>query len=305
MRETVIKINGLSKSYGDIPAVRGLDLEVFSGEMLAVVGPDGAGKTTTIRILCGILDPDEGRVDILGHDLRREIEDIKPDIGYLSQSFSLYGDLSIDENIEFFADIHRVKDFKERREELLEFTRLTGFRKRLADRLSGGMKQKLALACTLIHRPRIIFLDEPTTGVDPVSRRDFWKILADLLNEGITIIMTTPYLDEAERCTRVGLMNEGSLMVVDTPMKVKAMMKGNVVEIVCDKVRQAFFGLKDLKIVREVQAFGDRLNIVVENIEEDTSRAINKLKEMGIEVSDWRRVNPSLENVFISMIKSG
>ncbi|MGE5497103.1 MAG: ABC transporter ATP-binding protein, partial [Syntrophothermus sp.] len=183
MMETAIKIKELKKSYGSVNAVNGINLDVARGEMFGLVGPDGAGKTTTIRILCGLMDPDEGEIEIFGNILSRNKKQVKKEIGYLSQKFSLYGDLTIDENIEFFADLHGVRNFKERRNELLEFTRLTPFRDRLADRLSGGMKQKLALACTLIHKPRIIYLDEPTTGVDPVSRRDFWKILASLLRE--------------------------------------------------------------------------------------------------------------------------
>ncbi|KAF0146874.1 MAG: ABC-type transport system ATPase component, partial [Ignavibacteria bacterium] len=201
--DTVIKINDLKKSYGSVLAVDGVNYNVNRGEMFGLVGPDGAGKTTTIRMLVGLLNPDSGYAKVLGYDLLSQKNLIKDEIGYLSQKFSLYGDLTIDENIEFFADIHGVKHFEERRDELLEFTRLTPFRDRLADKLSGGMKQKLALACTLIHKPKIIFLDEPTTGVDPVSRRDFWKILSNLLKEGITIFMSTPYLDEAERCNRV------------------------------------------------------------------------------------------------------
>ncbi len=192
-----INIEQLHKNYGDIKAVNGINLNVNEGEMFGLVGPDGAGKTTTIRILCGLLKVDSGSVEVLGSELKKNKKEIQNQIGYLSQKFSLYGDLSVDENIEFFADIHNVKDFHNRRNELLAFTRLTPFRDRLAEKLSGGMRQKLALACSLIHKPKILFLDEPTTGVDPVSRRDFWKILSDLQKEGITILMTTPYLDEA------------------------------------------------------------------------------------------------------------
>src|SRR5437870_2840222 len=209
MTDLALEVHKLSKHFGEIKAVEQLDLSVEQGELFAIVGPDGAGKTTTIRLLTGILQPTEGEGTILGLNLRKDIEKIKLQIGYLSQRFSLYPDLSVDENIEFFAEIHEVHDYKPRRDELLEFTRLTPFRDRLADKLSGGMKQKLALAATLIHKPKIIFLDEPTTGVDPVSRRDFWKILSALLEQGITIVMSTPYLDEAERCTRIALMNHG------------------------------------------------------------------------------------------------
>lgn len=297
-----IRITGLSRSFGDIRAVDGLDLAIRSGEMFGLVGPDGAGKTTTIRMLCGILAPTSGTASILGHDVEKEPDAVKKEIGYLSQRFSLYGDLSIDENIEFFAEINGVYDYKQRREELLDFSRLIPFRDRLADRLSGGMKQKLALACTLIHTPRIIFLDEPTTGVDPVSRRDFWKILQSLLKDGITIVITTPYLDEAERCTRVALMNKGRMMAVDAPSAIKRMMQGDVVEIVCDNVRAGSALLRNHPAVREVQAFGDRLNVIVSDAREDVPKVLKVLAEGAVHVVGTRAINPSLENVFISLL---
>jgi ABC-2 type transport system ATP-binding protein len=304
MNGSAIEALALTKRFGDLKAVNNLDLSILSGEMFGVVGPDGAGKTTTMRMLCGIVEPTSGNINILGYDIKSELDKIKRHIGYLSQRFSLYGDLSVDENIEFFADIHQVVSFKARREELLEFTRLTPFRNRLAEKLSGGMKQKLALACTLIHTPQIIFLDEPTTGVDPVSRRDFWMILSELLKRNITIVMTTPYLDEAERCTRVGLMNKGEMAAIDTPQKVKLLMKGNIIEIVCDQIRRAFAILKGLPAIIEVQAFGDRLNVVVDDVALDFPRVEQRLSEEGIHISAWRAIPPSLENVFISLIKA-
>ncbi|MDI6807941.1 MAG: ABC transporter ATP-binding protein [Candidatus Eisenbacteria bacterium] len=304
MTDVVIEIEGLTKRLGEIEAVNNLNLTVNRGEMFSIVGPDGAGKTTTMRMLCGIARPTSGNVKILGYDLRKDLEEIKKHIGYLSQRFSLYGDLTIDENIEFFAEIHEVGDYKRRREELLEFTRLTPFRTRLSDKLSGGMKQKLALACTLIHTPQIIFLDEPTTGVDPVSRRDFWKILSNLLKTGITIVMTTPYLDEAERCTRVGLMNKGSLMMADTPHNIKKLMKGTIIEVVCSEIRRASAAIKQLPGASEVQVFGDRLNVVVQDKDRDLPVMLDKLRNEGIEITNWRVIQPSLENIFISLLKN-
>ncbi|MGE5679866.1 MAG: ATP-binding cassette domain-containing protein [Bacillota bacterium] len=301
--ETAIKIDQLKKSYGEIKAVNGISLDVVKGEMFGLVGPDGAGKTTTIRMLCGLLDPDEGSAEIFGQDLKKNKKNIKKQIGYLSQKFSLYGDLTIDENIEFFADIHGVKNYKQRRNELLEFTRLTPFRDRLAERLSGGMKQKLALACTLIHKPKIIYLDEPTTGVDPVSRRDFWKILASLLKEEITIFMSTPYLDEAERCNRVALMNMGKIISFDTPQKVKSEIGKDVVEIVCNPIREAYKLIKE-STEFEVQMFGDRLNVVVDNCKNDGSLIEKLLKDNSVAIHDIREIPPSLENVFIHLISS-
>ncbi len=302
MTDAAIDIQNLSKSFGDIKAVDQLQFDIRSGEMFGIVGPDGSGKTTAIRMLCGILAPTSGTATVLGHDIIRQPDAVKAEIGYLSQKFSLYGDLSIDENIEFFAEINKVYDYRARRDELLEFTRLTPFRDRLAEKLSGGMKQKLALACTLIHTPKIIFLDEPTTGVDPVSRRDFWKILQSLLKSGITIVMSTPYLDEAERCNRVALMNNGRVMQVDEPANLKKLMKGEVIEIVCDRVRDAATILKSKAMGDEVQTFGDRLNVVVANSAREFPRIESALKEQGIRIESWREVSPSLENVFISLL---
>lgn len=296
--KTVINITDLHKSYTEIKAVKGVSYTVGEGEMFGLVGPDGAGKTTTIRMLVGLLNPDSGTAEVLGYDLLTQKNLIKDEIGYLSQKFSLYGDLTIDENIEFFADIHGVKDYQKRRDELLEFTRLTPFRDRLADKLSGGMKQKLALACTLIHKPKIIFLDEPTTGVDPVSRRDFWKILSNLLKEGITIFMSTPYLDEAERCNRVALMDKGKIISCDTPKNVKDSMHMQVIEIVCTPIRTAYKVIK-LNTEFEVQMYGDRLNVAVHNIDEDYSIIAEIFKDNSIKEIDRRVITPSLENVFI------
>ncbi|MDY0083043.1 MAG: ABC transporter ATP-binding protein [Ignavibacteriaceae bacterium] len=297
----VIKIENLKRSYGDVAAVNGVSYSVAKGEMFGLVGPDGAGKTTTIRMLTALLNPDSGNAEVLGYDIKSQKNKIKNEIGYLSQKFSLYGDLIIDENIEFFADIHNVKNFKARRNELLEFTRLTQFRDRLADKLSGGMKQKLALACTLIHKPKIIFLDEPTTGVDPVSRRDFWKILSNLLREEITIFMTTPYLDEAERCNRIALMNNGKIISWDTPKNVKSSLKEQIVEIVCAPSREAYNLIKE-KSDYEVQMFGDRLNVALQSYDNQYKLLKKLLSENNVQIYDHRVIPPSLENVFIRLI---
>ncbi len=300
--QAAIETFALSKVFGEIRAVNNLAMSVAAGEMFGIVGPDGAGKTTTIRMLCGILAPTSGTAKVLGLDIIEESDRLKRQIGYLSQRFSLYGDLTVDENIEFFAGINGVADFKAQRNALLEFTRLTPFRDRLAEKLSGGMKQKLALACTLIHTPSVIFLDEPTTGVDPVSRRDFWKILQSLLKSGITIVMSTPYLDEAERCTRVALMNQGSAMKIDPPAGIKKAMHGEVCEIVCDRVREGFALLKGHAAVREVQAFGDRLNVIVDRADQALPIVESALRTRGIRIASSRVIPPSLENVFISLL---
>jgi ABC-2 type transport system ATP-binding protein len=298
----IIKIENLKRSYGEITAVNGVSYSVAKGEMFGLVGPDGAGKTTTIRILCGLISPDYGTVSVFNLDISKHKKKIQDRIGYLSQKFSLYGDLSVDENIEFFADINGVENYEKRRDELLDFTRLTPFRNRPAEKLSGGMKQKLALACSLIHKPKIIFLDEPTTGVDPVSRRDFWKILSDLQREGITIFMTTPYLDEAERCNRIALMNKGKIISIDTPQKVKESIKSQNIELVVTPARQAYKVIRD-KLNVEVQLFGDRINVLVENAEKQLTAILNLLSSEKITVGDYRIISPSLENVFIQLVK--
>jgi ABC-2 type transport system ATP-binding protein len=297
-----ITINGLTKTFDKLVAVDHVSFSVQSGEVFGLVGPDGAGKTTLIRMLCGLAEPDSGTATILGFDLKKQGSKIKDEIGYLSQKFSLYADLTIDENIEFFAELHGVKNYKERRNELLEFTRLTKFRKFLAGKLSGGMKQKLALSCTLIHKPKIIFLDEPTTGVDPVSRRDFWKILSELHNEGVTIVVSTPYMDEAERFNTIAMMNVGKLLMSESPKVIKASMEKVIVELVTPNLREAY------KLVSgsfEAQLFGDRIDAAVENYEEEFPKIEKLLTSNGIKIDSYRIKPVSLENVFIHMLKAG
>jgi len=299
----MVEISGLIKSFGANLVLNGISLDVRQGEMLAMVGPDGAGKTTLIRAICGLLPFDSGSVKVLGHQVPKEMEKVKPHIGYLSQRFSLYGDLTVDENIEFFAEIHGVKDYRSRRDELLDFTRMRPFRRRLAEKLSGGMKQKLALACTLVHTPQIIFLDEPTTGVDPVSRRDFWKILSRLLAEGLTIILTTPYMDEAERCSRVAMLDRGNILALDSPQNIKSRIGGKVVELICQDIKKAASLLSDSLGPLNVQAFGDRLNVMIPDGENLWSDMVKKLKSSGIDCGRWQEISPSLENVFIKLMK--
>ena len=237
--EALVVVDRLVRRYGERVAVSDLSFDVRRGEMFGLIGPDGAGKTTTLRVILGLLAPTSGTVRTCGLEPMRQSDALSRKIGYLSQRFSLYGDLSIDENIAFFAAVHGVPGWRPRRDELLELLRLAPFRERLADRLSGGMKQKLALACTLIHTPELLVLDEPTTGVDPVSRRDFWRILARLQREGLTLLLTTPYLDEAERCQRVALVDHGRLLNVDAPDALRAEAKGVILEILAEPKRRA------------------------------------------------------------------
>lgn len=297
-----IKISELKKTYHGTVGIDGVNLSVPQNIIFGIIGPDGAGKTTTIRLLCGLLKSDSGKAEILGLDLDKDIRIIRKQIGYLSQRFSLYGDLSVDENIEFFAEIHGVKDFNNRRNELLEFTRLTAFRKYLAANLSGGMKQKLALACTLIHRPRIIFLDEPTTGVDPVSRRDFWVILSGLLKEQITMFISTPYLDEAERFHKIAFLNNGKILESDSPDNIKKKFNKQILEVFTSNVRVTFDVLRQ-ETGFEIQLFGDRIDIVLNELESDIINIKKILSENNIDVLDTRLKSASLENVFINLLK--
>ncbi|HLF20809.1 MAG TPA: ABC transporter ATP-binding protein [Bacteroidota bacterium] len=307
MNADAIVLDNLVKVFqeedgGKITAVNRLSLRIKKGEIFSLVGPDGAGKTTTIRMMCGVLPVTEGTITLLGLDMKRQREEIKSHIGYLSQKFSLYGDLTIDENIDFFAEIHRVRDFKARKEELLQFTRLAPFRDRLAARLSGGMKQKLALACTLVHTPDIIFLDEPTTGVDPVSRRDFWKILSTLLKSGITIVVTTPYLDEAERSSRVALISEGTLLMCDTPERVKNSFGYDVFEVICQNPRGAAEKVRGYIEKKNIQLFGDRLHLLQLKGRGNEEFVKTQLQQQGLSIQSVRRIAPSLEDVFVSAI---
>jgi len=289
-------------------AVDGLSLEIRRGEMFGLIGPDGAGKTTTIRLVCGLLRPDAGRVRVLGRDPVREHDAVTRSVGYLSQRFSLYGDLTIDENIAFFAEIHGVSRYQARRDRLLDMTQLTPFRGRLADRLSGGMKQKLALACTLVHEPEVILLDEPTTGVDPVSRREFWKLLSQFLAQGITIVMATPYLDEAERCSRVALLSEARLLVTDRPDVLRGSLPGTIVEVIATPQQAAMDALGGVPGMAEVQNFGERIHarLEVQGAGAGPDRALaavrSALDRPGIELTGIRSVQASLEDVFINRV---
>ncbi|MBV6477564.1 MAG: putative multidrug ABC transporter ATP-binding protein YbhF [Ignavibacteria bacterium] len=299
---SAIEINNLSKNYGEISAVRNFSLNIKSNTMFGLVGPDGAGKTTLIRILAGLLDPDYGTVLISGRDIKKHPHIIKEKAGYLSQRFSLYTDLTVDENIEFISVIHGVKKFHKRRDELLEFTRLIKFRKFLAGQLSGGMKQKLSLACALIFKPELLLMDEPTTGVDPVSRREFWMILSELMKEKLTIIVSTPYMDEAERFNEIVMMNSGTIIAKGAPDEIKSLMNEMIIEIVCSPVRNAYKLLRE-NLENEIQLFGDRLHIEVRNNETLDARIKKLLEENSIAVSDFRKITPSLENAFIHLIR--
>ena len=301
---SAIEFTNVVKRFGAVTALGDVSFTVNRGEMFGLIGPDGAGKTTAIRAMCGLLHVDAGTIRVLGKDPVRQHRDLTSSVGYLSQRFSLYGDLSIDENIAFFAEIHGVRDYQQRRDRLLDMTQLSRFRDRLADQLSGGMKQKLALACTLVHEPDVILLDEPTTGVDPVSRREFWKLLSQFLASGITIVMSTPYLDEAERCGRIVLLHEGQVLALDEPGKLRTSMSGTWFEVMVAEPRRALDRLTARPEIAGAQVFGDRLHVRMDN--SDAQSALDHLNAVtrseSIAATNIRQIVPSLEDVFISEV---
>jgi ABC-2 type transport system ATP-binding protein len=304
-KEVIIETHDLRKEFNKTLAVDNLDLSVYRGEIFGLVGPDGAGKTTTLRLLSAIMDPTKGSATVDGFDTVKSPESIKERIGYMAQQFSLYRDLSVDENLNFFADVFGVsgKVRKERIERLLSFARLTEFRKRRAGQLSGGMQKKLGLACTLIHEPEILYLDEPTTGVDPVSRREFWDILTNLHVQGVTIVVSTPYMDEAERCSRIGLMYEGKLIECDTPEAIRYQVPGKVIQVWPSERIQARDILRNTPGVHEVQSYGELLHVFVDEVESGMKLIEETLAKASIQVKSIRQVEPRVEEAFISLIR--
>jgi ABC-2 type transport system ATP-binding protein len=303
--DAVIETQDLTKTFKTVLAVDRLTLRIQPGEIFGLLGPDGAGKTTTIRLLAAIMDPTTGWARVAGFDTVSEPESIKQRIGYMAQRFNLYGDLSVWENLNFFADVFEVSgEVREARiQRLLDFSRLGEFRDRRASQLSGGMQKKLALACTLIHTPEIIYLDEPTTGVDPVSRREFWDILTDLHLQGITLVVSTPYMDEAERCSRVGLIYQGRMVVCNTPEKVKAMTEGQLIAVWPSDVHHAREVLTGLEGVLELQTYGDQLRVFTDDADSLMEDIRSTLTAEDIEVRDMRKTRPRMEEAFISLIR--
>ncbi len=301
--EPVILTQGLRKAYGEVTAVDGLDLAVERGEIFGLVGPDGAGKTTTLRMLAGILAPTGGRARVLGYNAATQAGSLQAHVGYMAQRFTLYGDLTVRENLDFFASVFNVrgKVYKERRARVLEFARLTDFQSRRAANLSGGMQKKLALATTMVHAPAILFLDEPTTGVDPVSRRELWEILTELHLDGITILISTPYMDEADRCSRVAFLYAGRLLVCDAPDKIRSSLPGQLLELQPSDISHARRVLTGGPGIIEVQAHGDRLHVFVDDAQQRGPQIARVLEADGLTVG-IRTIRPSMEEAFMSLV---
>ena len=323
MTNILVQANNLKKHFGDVHAVNGVSLQIKAGEIYGLVGADGAGKTTTMRLLVGALLPDEGEVTVCGYDVIRKTEDARSQIGYLSQRFSMYEDLTVLENIRFFAEVRGLKanEWLPRCMEILEFVGLDKFTERRAGQLSGGMKQKLGLASALVTRPRVLLLDEPTTGVDPVTRQDFWQLVIKLVSaplthnpiegagdpgQGVSVIISTPYMDEASRCHRVGFMKDGKIIVEDTPSNLRARLNNRILELRGSPINVLRHVAHKDPDVEDVQAFGDRLHIRVgENKAQGVlSRLRSQIQSEGGHVDELRSVPPVLEDVFIALSES-
>jgi len=296
----------LKKSFGATHAVQDVSLSVRAGEAYGLVGPDGAGKTTTLRLLVGALQMDAGVARVGDWDVSKRPEEARAALGYLAQRFSLYGDLTVLENLKFFGEVRGVVGarFTQRAETLLNFVGLGGFESRRADQLSGGMKQKLGLACALIHEPKVLLLDEPTTGVDPVTRQDFWQLLIRVLGEGTAVIVSTPYMDEAIRCNRIGFMHAGKILVEGTPRELTQPLAGRVWELVAQPKQQARAVAQRQPEVQDVLTFGDRLHLHVSETQTPLAHLSAALAEAGVHVQRLRPIAPSLEDVFIHLLKS-
>lgn len=300
----MIEAIGLTKKFGETVAVDHLTLQISRGEIFGLVGPDGAGKTTTLRLLSGLLDPDEGQATLAGHDVSRNVEAVRDNIGYMAQRFGLYSDLTVQENMAFYGDLFNVlgRERESLMASLLRMTRMEPFRKRRAGQLSGGMKQKLALMCTLLHHPQILLLDEPTNGVDPVSRRDFWAILYQLVKEGMTVLVTTAYLDEAERCNRVGLLDRGRLVRCESPNLMRSQFEAQCYELQCPDKGAARRLLQGQPGVVSVEPSGSTLHLFLSAAFTSSEGLGQLLEQNRLGPAVFKEITPSLEDVFIALI---
>jgi ABC-2 type transport system ATP-binding protein len=302
----IIRITEVKKSYRGVEALRGIDLSIAEGELFGFIGPDGAGKTTLMRAMCTLIRPDEGHILIRGLDVTKNVSRMRSSVGYMPQRFSLYRDLSVEQNLRFYADLFGVRrDERDRlMEELYRFSRLAAFRHRRADELSGGMKQKLALSCALVHRPDILVLDEPTFGVDPISRAEFWDLLGRIRADGTTIVISTAYMDEADRCDRVALMFAGRAVAVGRPGELKARFRYPLYRITGSDVRDIRDFFRKAGVARDTQLFGDSVHV---SFAEDPDGALWRRwqGELGGRIERWERQAPGIEDVFLELIRSG
>ncbi len=298
-----VEIHHLTRTFGDFAAIKDISFAIPQGEIFGLLGPNGAGKTTTIRILCGILLPSSGSANVLGYDVTRNPEKIKAQIGYMSQKFSLYNDLTPVENINFYASIYGVpaRERKARTQELIQMADLAGHERQLTRNLSGAWRQRLALACSIVHRPRMIFLDEATAGVDPISRREFWDLIYRLAGEGVSVLATTHYMDEADYCNAIGMMYQGELIALSSPEALKESLPGTLVQLDCDRPAEAAALAESLPNVLNTSVHGAQVHLTLES--PSAAPAVqNILTHAGISISGWEFISPSLEDVFINMV---
>ena len=300
-----VRTENVTKTFNQIPAVDNINFEIEKGKVVGLIGPDGAGKTTLLRLLAGLLIPNEGHIQIDGIDAVKETLKVKKRIGYMPQHFSLYGDLTVAENLKFFADMYQVPErrYREKKKELLSFSQLAPFEKRLARNLSGGMQKKLALASNLFHTPEILFLDEPTTGVDPISRRELWNILFQLNKQGVTVFFTTPYMDEAQKCDFVGLIHKGRILTYKSPQVLVQEMSDEVIELLADqeKARKLLTHLPGLK---NIYPFGETIHLIFEKENKGIIQVEQVLNENQVTIHSLKKITPSFEDVFLALIQA-
>jgi len=300
----VLKTENLTKKFNQVTAIDRINLEIEKGKIVGLIGPDGAGKTTLLRLLCGLFKPDDGSIIVDGIDVVKNPQQVRERIGYMPQHFSLYGDLTVSENLKFFAELYQVPDkkYKERKKELLNFSKLSSFQDRLARNLSGGMQKKLALACNLFHFPAILLLDEPTTGIDPVSRRELWQLLYQLNSQGATLLLTTPYMDEAQKCHQVGFIYEGRILTYESPQRLIEEMQDEIIEVIAERERAEKI-LKNLPHLKYKYPYGEALHLVFEAGKQGHKKTKQLLEKQGIKIHSIKRINPSFEDVFLALVQ--
>ncbi|MFC1745222.1 ATP-binding cassette domain-containing protein [Candidatus Riflebacteria bacterium] len=306
-KQIAIEVSELTRIFGSFHAVSRVNFVVYTGEIFGFLGPNGAGKSTTIRMLCGLLSPTSGSARVVGYDISKDPEAIKANIGYMSQRFSLYDDLTVEENINFYGGIYGLAsdELEEKKRWVLKMAQIETHRKKLTAPLSGGWKQRLALGCAILHEPKILFLDEPTSGVDPISRRNFWQLIYKLSERGMTVFVTTHYMEEAEYCDRLGMMYQSKLIATGSPSELKnRWMQEKILELSCNAPQDVMLDLEKLEYVSDVSLFGPGLHLVVNDVNKAKAEVVNAFAGMQLELKNLRQIPPSMEDVFVSLVEA-